>query len=70
MTTLDNRRRIRKFDRTLLHVLEVFNGSRRSWYLSQSNVDRARAIVKQLANTYKESSVVTAIAVLNECVLL
>ncbi|KAG6884330.1 hypothetical protein C0993_012080 [Termitomyces sp. T159_Od127] len=37
-----------------------------SWYLSQSNVDRTRAIIKQLANTYKESSVVTAIAALNE----
>ncbi|KAH0591089.1 Glucan 1,3-beta-glucosidase [Termitomyces sp. J132] len=38
-----------------------------SWYLSQSNIDRTNAIIKRLADTYKDqSSVVTAIAALNE----
>ncbi|KAG6907273.1 hypothetical protein DXG01_009647 [Tephrocybe rancida] len=39
----------------------------RSWYLLQSNIDRTNAIIKQIANTYKDStSVVPAIAALNE----
>ncbi|KAH0585523.1 hypothetical protein H2248_008758 [Termitomyces sp. 'cryptogamus'] len=38
-----------------------------SWYRSQSNVDRTNAIIKRIANTYKDrSNVVTAIAALNE----
>ncbi|KAH0581711.1 hypothetical protein H2248_011397 [Termitomyces sp. 'cryptogamus'] len=37
-----------------------------SWYRSQLNVDRARAIIQRLANTYKDSTVVTAISVMNE----
>ncbi|KAG6817924.1 hypothetical protein H0H87_012392 [Tephrocybe sp. NHM501043] len=38
-----------------------------SWYLSQSNIDRSNAIIKRLADTYKDkSSVVSAIAALNE----
>ncbi|KAG6817925.1 hypothetical protein H0H87_012393 [Tephrocybe sp. NHM501043] len=38
-----------------------------SWYLSQSNIDRTNAIIKRLADTYKDqSSVVSAIAALND----
>ncbi|KAG6910487.1 hypothetical protein DXG01_009906 [Tephrocybe rancida] len=38
-----------------------------SWHLSQSNIDRTNAIIKQIANTYKDSSsVVPAIGALNE----
>ncbi|KAG6888794.1 hypothetical protein C0995_005979 [Termitomyces sp. Mi166 len=39
----------------------------RSWYRSRSNIDRTNAIIKRIANTYKDrSNVVSAIAALND----
>ncbi|KAG6837641.1 hypothetical protein H0H93_004917 [Arthromyces matolae] len=50
-----------------LYLSGCLNVHLRSWYRSQSNIDRTNAVIQQLANTYKDqSSVVTAIAALNE----
>ncbi|KAG6889978.1 hypothetical protein C0995_012938 [Termitomyces sp. Mi166 len=66
LTILDKRRQIRESTCTTFGNVRTLNKCR-SWYLSQSNIDRTNAIIKQLADTYKDqSSVVTAIAALND----
>jgi hypothetical protein len=65
-TTQVKRNRFRKYSAWDLYLTHTVDSQ---WQTSQSNIQRTNAIIKKLASMFKQSTVVSAIAPLNEYVI-